>query len=150
MAEKYELRCDCGSIGIALTGAPHVRAYCHCRNCRDLLNVAVNVFAAWKEAAFEVLRGQDRLAAYQYPGTLTVRYWCRECGAGVYSTNTAGDRLVPQALFRKHTDGRPPQGLLPTQHLFYRERVADFIDDLPKYLGGPDGPLYTGSTQRIF
>lgn len=46
--------------------------------------------------------------------------------AGSYSARATGETLA--------------QPLHPTMHLFYRQRIIDVVDDLPKYLDGWDGP----------
>ncbi|SSM87269.1 Uncharacterised protein [Acinetobacter baumannii] len=32
--------------------------------------------------------------------------------------------------------------MAPTMHLYYRQRVIEVRDELPKYLDGWDGPIY--------
>ena len=37
--------------------------------------------------------------------------------------------------------GQLPGGLRPTMHLFYRHRVIDVVDALPKFLDGWNRPM---------
>jgi hypothetical protein len=51
-------------------------------------------------------------------------------------------RVVPNAVVARAVGGELDATLAPTMHLFYRQRVIDVLDDLPKYLDGWDGPTY--------
>lgn len=71
--------------------------------------------------------------------------FCDVCGEVVFGTNRLGMRVVPNALTARATGGKLDAALAPTMHLFYRERVVDVVDDLPKYLDGWDGPTYAAA-----
>ncbi len=49
-------------------------------------------------------------------------------------------RVVPNRLTARARGGQLPGDLQPTMHPFYRQRVIDVVDALPKYLDGWDGP----------
>ncbi len=61
----YEIRCDCGAGAVTLSGAPIVHAYCHCQDCRDLLNVPASALAAWDSDDARIARATERLIEYQ-------------------------------------------------------------------------------------
>ncbi|URX63600.1 hypothetical protein KR767_05970 [Luteibacter anthropi] len=46
----------------------------------------------------------------------------------------------PECIDRPVKAGQLAAALLPTMYLFYRHRVMDIADTLPKYLDGWDGP----------
>lgn len=50
--------------------------------------------------------------------------------------------VIPNSLFVRAAQNTLPDPLAPTMHLFYRHRVVDVADALPKYLDGWDGPAY--------
>ena len=47
---------------------------------------------------------------------------------------------MPNSLTARAHGGQLPGDLQPTMHPFYRQRVIDVVDALPKYLDGWDGP----------
>ncbi len=140
--QDYRVVCDCGSVELQIKGEPVVHAYCHCQDCRDLLDVPFNALTAWNEDQVQVVKGEEALLEYKYPGKEMKRYSCKSCGALLFNTNVYGWRLVSQALVRKCHAGELPVGLESDKHFYYEERVVDITDPLPKYLQGVDGPLY--------
>jgi hypothetical protein len=50
--------------------------------------------------------------------------------------------VIPNSLFARAAGNALPAALQPTLHLFYRHRVVDVVDTLPKYLDGWDGLLH--------
>ena len=47
---------------------------------------------------------------------------------------------MPNRLTARARGGQLPGDLQPRMHPFYRQRVIDVVDALPKYLDGWDGP----------
>jgi len=121
---------------------PVVHAYCHCQDCRDLLNVAFNALVAWKNESVVVSKGHDDLVEYKYPGKEMTRYVCRTCGGILFNSNIYDWCVVSQALIRKCYSSELPDEFESNKHFYYEERVVDIQDALPKYMRGVDGPLY--------
>ena len=138
----YQVHCDCGDVSLRLRGKPIVHAYCHCQDCRDLLNAPVNALAAWDNDTVQVINGNERLAEYRYPGKAMKRCFCRKCGATLFNTKAYDWVVVSQSLLRKCGADRLPPELEFDKHVFYQERVIAIDDTLAKYLKGVDGPLY--------
>ncbi|MDR6503660.1 hypothetical protein ACPUER_17895 [Burkholderia sp. DN3021] len=59
------------------------------------------------------------------------------CLCGAVTVTLRGE---PNSLTARAHGGQLPGDLQPTMHLFYRQRVIDVVDALPKYLDGWDGP----------
>ena len=70
------------------------------------------------------------------------RHFCRHCGETLLGNNRLGMAVIPNSLFARAAQNTLPDALAPTMHLFYRHRVVDVADALPKYLDGWDGLLY--------
>ena len=47
MSNGYKVQCDRGAVELEMTGAPRVHAFCHCEDCRTLLDVPYHSVAAW-------------------------------------------------------------------------------------------------------
>jgi hypothetical protein len=48
LKNHYKINYDCGSVALEMHGKPIVHAYCHCHDCRDLLDVPFNSISAWE------------------------------------------------------------------------------------------------------
>ncbi|SDI18759.1 hypothetical protein SAMN05216466_118122 [Paraburkholderia phenazinium] len=54
--------------------------------------------------------------------------------------NRLGIHVIPNSITARAAGGELPDELRPAMHLFYRHRIVDIADELPKYLDGWDGP----------
>lgn len=95
---------------------------------------------AWEADAVRI--DGDTVRSFKHPEKQLTKTFCDVCGEVLFGTNRLGMRVVPNALIARATDGKLDATLAPTMHLFYRQRVVDVSDDLPKYLDGWDGPTY--------
>ena len=57
MSKDYHVKCDCGAIKVAMTGTPRVHAFCHCEDCRALLDVPYHSVVAWEGAQVNIVSG---------------------------------------------------------------------------------------------
>lgn len=133
MTDAYHVKCDCGSIELSMTGAPRVHAYCHCEDCRALLDVPYHSITAWDAGQVDITRGQEQAVEYKYPTLEMTRVFCTQCGETLYNTNAMGWKLVSQLLIRKCNDGVLPGALQSDAHYFYDRRIIDIDDQIPKH-----------------
>lgn len=132
MSTKYRVRCDCESVEVEMAGEPRVHAYCHCEDCRELLQVPYHSVLAWEEDQLEVIKGQSDVVEFQHPTKRMKRIFCQHCGEVLFNTNAMGWKLVSQLLFRKCNDNQLPNNFKSNAHFFYDRRVIDIDDDLIK------------------
>ena len=132
MNHDYQVHCDCGAIELQMTGTPRVHAFCHCEDCRALLDVPYHSVVAWDADKVRVVSGQAHAAEYKYPTLAMTRVFCKHCGETVYNTNAMGWRLVSQLLIAKCNGGELPPELSSNAHFFYDRRIVDIDDPLPK------------------
>ncbi|KVC38960.1 aldehyde-activating protein [Burkholderia pseudomultivorans] len=137
MTRTQSVRCLCGAVTVTLRGEPAARANCHCATCRDFYGTAMLSATAWQPEQVSVAGGG---ATFRHPSKSMSRTWCAACGEIVFGTNRLGMRVVPNSVTARAHGGRLPDALQPTMHLFYRQRVIDVVDALPKFLDGWDGP----------
>ncbi len=130
--QQYQVHCDCNQVHLTMKGDPRVRAYCHCGDCRSLLNVPYHSIAAWEGDNVTITQGSELTREFQHPHLTMTRVFCTHCGEMLYNTNKMGWKLVSQLLLRKNYNNEVPEELLPTQHFFYDRRIIDIADDLPK------------------
>jgi hypothetical protein len=125
-----------------LHNKPIVKAYCHCTDCRDLLDIPFHSVTAWKAESVSILKGANDISIYQHPNLSMQKHFCKNCGEILFNTNGMNWRIVSQLLISKCHNNELPDELKSTKHFFYEQRVINIEDDLPKYLRGSDGPLY--------
>lgn len=134
------ITCLCGANTMELHGTPAAQANCHCTTCRDFYGVAMLSATAWAAESVTVSGAEN--ARFQHPAKQLCKTFCLNCGEVLFGTNRLGMRVVPNALVARAAEGVLGAAFAPTMHLFYRERVIDVADALPKYLDGWDGPLH--------
>ena len=133
MGNQYQIYCECGAVKIELSGSPRVKGYCHCEDCRDLLDVPFHSVTAWNKDQANILKGEALLSEYQHPKLEMKRLFCSDCGETLYNTNAMDWCVVSQLLIRKCNDDLLPDELHSDSHFFYGRRVIDIDDDLPKH-----------------
>ncbi|MBZ2168154.1 GFA family protein [Marinobacter sp. F4216] len=132
MSEQHKVHCDCGAVEVTMTGEPRVHGYCHCDDCRELLQVPYHSVLACDGDRVTITRGEQDTTEFKHPHKNMTRVFCRHCGDVLYNTNAMGWKIVSQLMFRKCNDDRLPEGFESTSHFFYGRRVIDIGDNLPK------------------
>lgn len=132
MSQNYEVQCDCGSIKVSMVNSPKVHAFCHCDDCRNLLDIPYHAVVAWGPEFVRIVSGAEHAREYKYPSLDMTRVFCRYCGETVYNTNAMGWRLVSQLLISKCNNGVLPEEFRSDAHYYYDRRIIDIDDQLPK------------------
>lgn len=132
MAANYRVTCDCGSVKVTMSGEPRVRGFCHCEDCRELLDIPYHSVTAWNKDQVTVEEGSEGLVEYPHPTKSMKRYFCGRCGETLFNSNAMDWRIVSQLLIRKCYGGELPEPLRSKSHFFYGRRIVDIDDDLPK------------------
>ena len=132
MSRNYKVRCDCAAVGLEMTGAPRVHAFCHCEDCRALLDVPYHSVVAWDADKVRIASGAEPAVEYKYPTLEMTRVFCKHCGETVYNTNAMGWRLVSQLLIRKCNNDELPAEFESNAHFYYDRRIVDIDDQIVK------------------
>jgi hypothetical protein len=74
---SYKVSCDCGSVELSMTGYPKIKAYCHCEDCRNLLQVPFHSVCVWDKDKVTVTHGQEYVGEFQHPTKKMARYFCK-------------------------------------------------------------------------
>ncbi len=141
---SYRINCKCRNVEVTLLNRPVVRAFCHCTDCRDLLDIPFHSVAAWEEENVSIDEGQEAIVIFQHPELKMQKHFCKRCGEVLFNTNGMNWRVVSQLLISKCNNNMLPPELSSNRHFFYEPRIIDIQDNLPKYLRGTDGPLFEG------
>lgn len=121
----HEGRCFCGTVRLAVDGAPEAMGYCHCASCRSWSGGPVNAFSLWKPEQVRITAGAEHIATYQKT-ELSQRRYCDMCG-GHLLTNHPTLHLVD--VFAATLPTLP---FTPEVHVNYAETVLPMRDGLPK------------------
>lgn len=119
-------------VEVTMTDTPKVHAFCHCEDCRELLQVPYHSVLAWEGDRVEITRGDQDVIEYQHPTKRMTRIFCKHCGDILYNTNAMGWKLVSQLLYKRCNHNQLPEGFQPNAHFFYDRRIVDINDQIPK------------------
>ncbi|MEM9301375.1 MAG: GFA family protein, partial [Pseudomonadota bacterium] len=125
--------CGCGAVNLEVRGQPLFRCLCHCTICQRF-NAApfgdVTVFTADDvDVAANAPIDFERLR----PPPNVQRGKCRECARP--AVEQAVIPFLPDLTIVPTSNLRPADRPDPAMHIFYRHRVADVDDTLPRYDG---------------
>ncbi|WP_372982424.1 GFA family protein [Marinobacter sediminum] len=132
MTDQHSVHCDCDAVEVTMTGAPKVHGYCHCEDCRDLLQVPYHSVLAWEAEQVKITQGAESVKTFQHPTKRMTRVFCSDCGEVLYNTNAMGWKLISQLLVLKTHDHTLPESYQPSSHFFYERRIINIDDPLPK------------------
>lgn len=132
MSDTLSVHCDCEAVEISMSGAPKGHAFCHCEDCRDLLQVPYHSVLAWEPEQVSVTKGRSLLTSFQHPSKRMKRVFCQQCAEVMFNTNAMGWKLISQILVLKSNDYQLPTSYQPNRHFFYDRRIVSIDDDLPK------------------
>ena len=132
MKNLHKVHCDCHSVEVEIVNQPKVHAYCHCEDCRELLQVPYHSVLAWNGEEVSISKGANEVISFQHPTKNMTRVFCKNCGDVLYNTNAMGWKLVSQILVLKTNGYTLPESYKPNGHFFYDRRIVDIDDALPK------------------
>lgn len=132
MSDQHKVHCDCNSVEVTMSGDPRVHAFCHCEDCRELLQVPYHSVLAWDGGLVEISKGSENVVEFQHPTKRMTRVFCKHCGDIMYNTNAMGWKLVSQLMFRKCNNNELPETFQSNAHFFYDRRIIDIDDQIPK------------------
>ena len=131
--KNYRANCTCGKVEISMQGTPKVRGFCHCEDCRELLNVPYHSVNAWEQDKVTTKKGGEYIREFKHPNLKMKKYYCSECGDIIYNSNAMDWRVFSQLIIGKYYGGNLPKELHSESHFFYDRRIIDVDDDLPKH-----------------
>ncbi len=136
---KYRARCHCGAVCYEVRDDPVDAKICHCRDCQTLHGAPMQWAAIFHKRDVRFTAGVDRLRFFN--GALSLRervlpckVSCSVCGTPIADEGRNMWLAFP-TLFDFGTPPRVPDAFRPSCHIFYGMRVADVLDDLPKWSG---------------
>jgi hypothetical protein len=131
-----KVTCPCGKTAFASTVDPLGAGTCHCNECRILTQGIACEAIVYPGGTLQVTTGQ--LSAVARPDMKMTVYACPDCKCMLYHNEINNlDVVATSEIKRCYGGSLPDESLTPSMHCWYRERVYDVADGLPKFAGMP-------------
>ncbi len=148
----YKGQCCCGSICFEAKGEPFFTQYCHCNKCRKVASNSENpadkkgygFTAAYLTNNFEITEGKDKLTSIVC--NTSRLYLCPQCRTLIYGISEDPEKqggIGVNANNFQFAEG-VPASFDPVRHVWYKNRIIDFDDSLPKFKDAPKEQFGTG------
>lgn len=154
---KYRAQCHCGAVHYEVSADPVDAKLCHCRECQVLHGAPMQWAAIFHKHDVRFTQGTEHLRFYtsgllgQTPTgqatagqatadqerQLPCKVACAKCGT-LIADEGRNMWLAFPTLFEFGEPPNLPDTFKPTCHIFYRSRLLDVVDDLPKWSGHKD------------
>ncbi len=126
--------CLCGAVRYQVDGEPIWVGHCHCESCRRHTGAPLVTFVCFKADQVAFTKGERQIYRSS-PGV--GRAFCGQCGTPL---TWEGKSNLPERgmIIEFHISTLDdPGGFVPTNHLFYDERIPwfDVADKLPRHHG---------------
>ncbi|KAL1673068.1 Mss4-like protein [Schizophyllum commune] len=142
----FTATCHCKSVKYAiLTEEPMEAKFCHCTDCHKLFGSPAQWTAMLEKTDVHFLSGVDNLAFYHLADSsherkLPCKIACRTCRSPVMDEGRKILVIYPSLIDFDELPGRltPAEAkkkFFPTCHIFYEQRVDDYVDGKTKYKG---------------
>ncbi|KAI0710083.1 Mss4-like protein [Earliella scabrosa] len=136
---KYYSQCWCGNIAFEFHGDPVDAKHCHCKQCQHLHGAPFQWAVIFPKTSVRMVKNegdslhffstQQRKGIHDVPCKVS----CNQCRSSVFDEGRNTVLAYPSSF--KFKDGKVPREFQPTAHIFYRERVMEVPDGVPKWSG---------------
>ena len=139
---KYRARCHCDAVQYEVRADPVDAKICHCGVCQILHGAPMQWAAIFHKRDVRFTAGVERLRFYntaleRRERFLPCKVVCASCGT-LIADEGRNMWLAFPTLFDFGTPPQVPVTFRPTCHIFYRMRVMEIVDELPKWSGHKD------------
>ena len=136
---KYRAECFCGNVRYEVSAPPIDAKLCHCRACQVLHGAPMQWAVIFHKHHVRFTAGLDSLRFFnselgRNDRILPCKVSCKVCGTLIADEGRRMWLAFP-TLFDFGPDAETPEAFKPTCHIFYRQRVLDICDNLPKWSG---------------
>ena len=139
---KYFARCLCDAVRYEVRADPVDAKICHCSVCQVLHGAPMQWAAIFHKRDVRFTAGVAHLRFYnsaldRHERLLPCKVACASCGT-LIADEGRNMWLAFPTLFDFRAPQRVPEAFRPTCHIFYRMRVMEIDDGLPKWSGHKD------------
>ncbi|MBL8655606.1 MAG: GFA family protein [Alphaproteobacteria bacterium] len=121
--------CHCGAVRYEVDGEALTHALCHCSDCRRHSGAPMVAWAMFPTEAVKTTKGAAKTYASSTDGR---RYFCADCGTGLFYTNAA---ILPGITDVQSATFDDPNALPARAHIQTAERIGwmEEAHDLPMF-----------------
>jgi len=121
--------CHCGAVRYEINGEALTHALCHCSDCRRHSGAPMVAWAMFPSDAVKTTKGTAKTYASSTDGR---RYFCADCGTGLFYTNAA---ILPGITDVQSATFDDPNALPARAHIQTAERIGWMAEahDLPMF-----------------
>lgn len=148
----YKGQCYCGNIHFETKDEPMFTQYCHCNKCRIVASdsknpadkIGYNFTAAYLTENFQITKGSDSLVSIIRNNSRL--YLCSKCSTLIYGISEDPEKQsgIGINLNNFKFEGAMPESFKPVRHIWYKDRIVDFNDTLPKFKDAPKEQFGSG------
>jgi hypothetical protein len=77
--------CACGAVAFEITQPFQTAGYCHCKRCQKRSGAMWSANAMVAQDGLTIVRGEDKVRAWDPPGEGLPKTFCTECGGHLWS-----------------------------------------------------------------
>lgn len=140
---KYHSACWCGKVEFEYHGDPIDAKHCHCTQCQRLhgacfqwaalyFKTSVRLKPSCDPMYLKFFSTQERHSDHSAPCKVS----CRNCGSHLLDEGRTMVMAYPPSFGFK--DQQIPDAFAPSCHIFYKNRVINVDDGVPKWSGHKD------------
>jgi len=136
---KYRAQCWCGNVAFEFHGDPVDAKHCHCRQCQHLHGAPFQWAVIFPKTAVRMVKNIDkslhffstekRIGEHYVPCKVS----CDVCRSPIFDEGRNTVLAYPGSFVFEQ--GHIPLDFQPTAHIFYKERVMEVPDGIPKWSG---------------
>lgn len=94
---KIEGSCLCGNVAYSISGDPLRMGQCHCKGCQKASGTGHMSLAFFKQEQIEINGEFSEYASTADSDNQNIRGFCANCGARMFSRNSASEGIVAVA-----------------------------------------------------
>jgi len=147
-AASYRSKCWCGAVVFEFAGDPIDAKYCHCHQCQQLHGAPFQWAVLYHKTSVRLVKGSENIQFYSTTRKESVhdvpcKIACSICRAPLADEGRAMVMAYPSSFIFHEKDehnesarhGRVPDTFRPKAHIFYKERLMEILDGVPKWSG---------------
>ena len=136
MSDKFKGSCHCRAVSYKFAKAPELTFYCHCNDCQKTTGSPFSMELMVDSASFEINGPTDSHTVTGDSGSAVHRWFCRNCGSGIYLESEAD----PGYVFIKVGSLNDANWVTPEMHIYTatKQPWINISDGLPQYETQPE------------
>jgi hypothetical protein len=152
LSTHYSGECDCGAIKFTCEGEPIFTQHCHCNKCREVSSLSTRekdklgygFTAAYPTNSLKIVEGNDHLD--EVIKNRVKHLLCKSCHSLIYGISLEPEKQGGIGVNANNFifSGGVPESFKPVRHVWYKDRIVDMNDDLPKFIDQPKDQFGSG------